>query len=99
MHKCNIRAGLIMGPAFFWFVVLLTALASFFNNAQAQATRLPVLKLTVDSHQIKAEVAANAQDRSYGLMNRPSLPPDTGMLFVFLIVGGYAINHAAMRLL
>lgn len=86
MHNYNIRAGLAIGPAFFWVVVSIMILSAF-NDARAQATQLPVTELTIDSHTIQVEIAANDQSRSYGLMNRAFLPPDTGMLFVFDTVG------------
>ncbi len=82
MFKCNTRAGLL-GPAIFWILALLVALAVFFNTAWAQVVQLPLIDLTVGSHAVTVEVAATNQSRSYGLMNRASLPADTGMLFVF----------------
>lgn len=44
---------------------------------------LPTTKLTIGSRALTAEVAATDEHRSIGLMNRFSLPPDHGMLFVF----------------
>jgi uncharacterized membrane protein (UPF0127 family) len=50
-------------------------------NAEAQ--KLPELELRIDQHRLTAEVASNAATRTTGLMNRFSLQPDHGMLFVF----------------
>ncbi len=49
----------------------------------AHAAELPKLTLTIGSHKIVAEVAAAPDDRARGLMQRFSLQPDHGMLFVF----------------
>jgi uncharacterized membrane protein (UPF0127 family) len=44
---------------------------------------LPIVELTIAGHKLRAEVAADAPSRTIGLMNRFSLRPDHGMLFVF----------------
>ncbi len=44
---------------------------------------LPTLTLTINGVKIIAEVASTPDDRATGLMNRFSLQPDRGMLFVF----------------
>ena len=44
---------------------------------------MPVMELTAGFHRIEAEVAADSQNRQIGLMNRKSMPPQRGMLFVF----------------
>mgnify|MGYP001220226064 CR=1 FL=1 len=59
--------------------VLLTALAA----GPAAAADLPKVTLTIGAHKITAEVAATPEERAQGLMNRFSLQPDNGMLFVF----------------
>ncbi len=41
------------------------------------------VELNAGMHLIQAEVAANGPDRSKGLMCRPSMPQNAGMLFVF----------------
>lgn len=48
---------------------------------------LPTAQLKIGTHTIQAEVAATDASRSYGLMNRASLPANHGMLFVFDNVG------------
>ena len=43
----------------------------------------PTTVLTINGHKITAEVATTPDERATGLMNRFSLQPDHGMLFVF----------------
>jgi len=50
-------------------------------NAAAQ--KLPEVELRIDQHRLTAEIAADAETRTTGLMHRFSLQPDHGMLFVF----------------
>jgi uncharacterized protein len=49
----------------------------------ATAADLPTTTLTIGKHRITAEVASTPEQRATGLMNRFSLQPDHGMLFVF----------------
>ena len=51
--------------------------------AQDAAQRLPTTRLTAGFHVITAEVAGTPDQRSIGLMHRPSMPANDGMLFVF----------------
>jgi uncharacterized membrane protein (UPF0127 family) len=51
--------------------------------AQALAAELPTIDLTIKGHRVVAEIAATNATRETGLMNRFSLQPDHGMLFVF----------------
>jgi hypothetical protein len=51
--------------------------------AIAFAADLPVTTLTVKGQKIVAEVVSTPEQRAKGLMNRFSLQPDHGMLFVF----------------
>ncbi len=51
--------------------------------AQDAAQRLPTTRLTAGFHVITAEVAGTPDQRSTGLMHRPSMPANDGMLFVF----------------
>ncbi|MDP3537752.1 MAG: DUF192 domain-containing protein [Azonexus sp.] len=44
---------------------------------------MPMLELSAGFHRIEAEVAATDQNRQVGLMNRQTMPPQRGMLFVF----------------
>ncbi len=52
--------------------------------ASAQVNKgLPIVELSIKTAKLKAEVVADNATRSIGLMNRFSLAPDHGMLFVF----------------
>ena len=54
------------------------------SSGTAQVNKdLPLVELTINKSKLKAEVAADGATRSVGLMNRFSLRPDYGMLFVF----------------
>lgn len=44
---------------------------------------LPVTTLTIRGHRLVVEIASTPAEREIGLMNRFSLQPDHGMLFVF----------------
>ncbi|WP_233582666.1 DUF192 domain-containing protein [Candidimonas sp. SYP-B2681] len=52
-------------------------------SVNAQGMLLPTTQLTIGSHTANVEIAATDSSRSYGLMQRQSLPRDHGMLFVF----------------
>lgn len=58
------------------------AVLTFAGGALAQSA-MPVLELTSGMYRIEAEVAATDPYRQLGLMNRKSMPPQRGMLFVF----------------
>jgi uncharacterized membrane protein (UPF0127 family) len=60
--------------------VFLTASAAALS---ASAQQMPTIELGANLHRIVAEVAATDQDRILGLMQRTSMPPNQGMLFVF----------------
>ncbi len=60
--------------AFFWLLWLATA---------TQAQQLPEIALTVNGHNLTAEVAHTDSTRAQGLMHRRILPENRGMLFVF----------------
>jgi uncharacterized protein len=59
--------------------VMLIALGA----TRATAADLPTLDLHIKGQRIVAEIAATEATRTTGLMNRFSLQPDHGMLFVF----------------
>lgn len=61
--------------------ILLAAL--LFAACAAGAADLPTTTLTIGTHKITAEIATTPDQRSLGLMNRFSLKPDHGMLFIF----------------
>lgn len=60
--------------------VCFTAALVFAAPARAQ---MPRMELNAGFHRIEAEVAADQADRMQGLMQRRSMAPQQGMLFVF----------------
>ena len=52
-------------------------------SAQDAPQRLATTRLTAGFHLITAEVARTPDQRAIGLMNRPTMPTNDGMLFVF----------------
>jgi hypothetical protein len=71
--------------ASFKALVFATLFATFLPmTSMAQVNKdLPVIDLAIKNVKLKAEVAADNNSRMVGLMNRFSLKPDTGMIFVF----------------
>ncbi len=67
------------------FLIQLITASSFFSVcAFAQVnTGLPTLELKVGVYRIQAELADTPRTREVGLMNRTSMPTNSGMLFVF----------------
>jgi uncharacterized membrane protein (UPF0127 family) len=65
------------------FVVLLASTLVALATAAPVVVELPTTTLTIGKQKIVAEVAATPEQRSTGLMNRFSLKPDHGMIFVF----------------
>jgi len=61
----------------------LLALLLVAHVAASGAQQLPLLELAAGFHRIEAEVAANNAARMQGLMQRKSMAPQRGMLFVF----------------
>ena len=53
------------------------------NDPSKPAGEPGTVDVTVGNKPFRLWIAATAQSREYGLMNRPSMPPDRGMLFVF----------------
>ncbi len=49
----------------------------------SNAAELPTTPLAIGTHKLTAELATTPAQRETGLMNRFSLKPDHGMLFVF----------------
>jgi hypothetical protein len=58
-------------------------LAPLSAMAQNVPQKLPTTQLTAGMHLIHAEVASTDAQRQIGLMHRPSMPANDGMLFVF----------------
>jgi uncharacterized membrane protein (UPF0127 family) len=65
-----------------WYLRLLSLLV-LPMAAFAAAGDLPTTVLTSGGHKLTAEVVVTPEQRAVGLMNRFSLRPDHGMLFVF----------------
>ncbi|WP_298830441.1 DUF192 domain-containing protein [uncultured Piscinibacter sp.] len=61
---------------------VLSALASAAFAQDAAQPRLPTTRLAAGFHLITAEVARTPEQRAIGLMHRPSMPANEGMLFV-----------------
>lgn len=51
--------------------------------AQDAPQQLPAIKLTAGIHNIQAQVAQTPEQRATGLMFRPAMPTNDGMLFAF----------------
>jgi len=64
-----------------WLMLCFASLCAL--PAAALAAGLPTRTLTIRGHSLVVEIAATEQTRETGLMNRFSLQPDHGMLFVF----------------
>ena len=66
-------------------IVALMFVVTVFGAFQptGQAAGLPTVALTINGHKVTAEIAATPGERATGLMNRFSLRPDNGMLFIF----------------
>ncbi len=64
-------------------IALCTLLISFLPLVAAAGPELRTIPLAINGHKLTVEVAATGAERATGLMNRFSLKPDTGMLFVF----------------
>jgi hypothetical protein len=61
----------------------LVIVCTLLSSAAVCAQSLPLVELSAGIHRIEAEVAATPAQRMRGLMERASLPPQRGMLFVF----------------
>ncbi len=67
----------------FSFMKLFLALSLAAAPALAQQAQLPVVQLNAGMHLIRAEVAADDGSRMTGLMYRPTMASNAGMLFIF----------------
>ena len=61
----------------------LLGLAAGTASAQSEPQSLPAIRLQAGMHIIKAEVAQTPEQRAIGLMNRPTMAANDGMLFIF----------------
>ena len=64
-------------------ILMLALVALAFAAPPLAAAELATTTLTIGTHKLTAEVATTPEQRQTGLMNRFSLKPDHGMLFVF----------------
>ena len=64
-------------------LALACLLASPFALAQTGPQKLDVIRLSVGMHVIQVELARTPDERSTGLMFRPTMPTNDGMLFAF----------------
>ena len=62
---------------------MLAALALAAAQPGSAAEELPTTKLTIGKHTLTAELAVSYEQQATGLMNRFSLKPDHGMLFIY----------------
>lgn len=74
------RGALALGIASLAALVLPASVATAQEGPQLQLQRV---ELTAGMHRIDAQMALAPQERQIGLMNRPEMPPQEGMLFVF----------------
>jgi hypothetical protein len=63
--------------------VLLIALLTLCGTPLRAQQPLPEITLSIKGHKLTAEVAANDNSRTVGLMHRRMMPESRGMLFVF----------------
>ena len=65
------------------FLCLGTLLWAMSARAQDTPQKLPTVTLSAGMHLIQAELAQTSEQRSIGLMHRPKMGANEGMLFVF----------------
>ena len=67
------------------FIFLVGAVSALFSAASfaQQNVGLPTIELKAGIYRIQAELADTPKAREVGLMNRTSMPTNSGMLFVF----------------
>ncbi len=63
--------------------VVLGAVLAVAGCAPVPVQRPAAASVTLDGHRFQVEVATTPAEQARGLMNRASMPPDHGMLFVF----------------
>jgi hypothetical protein len=79
---------------------IIVALLFFISalSASAQQSAVRTLELFAGMHRIEAEVAATPDSRSFGLMQRESMPNQHGMLFVFPVAARHCMWMRNTRL-
>jgi len=74
---------MLTSPKFIRYIfVLLAPICSGYSLAQVNMG-LPTIELKTGIYRIQAELADTPKSREVGLMNRTSMPTNSGMLFVF----------------
>ncbi len=74
---------MLTSPKFIRYIfVLLAPICSGYSLAQVNVG-LPTIELKTGIYRIQAELADTPKSREVGLMNRTSMPTNSGMLFVF----------------
>jgi len=76
MHLLNIKSILLTLAGTASFLISISTIAQV-------NTGLPTIELKTGMYRIQAELADTPQAREVGLMNRTSMPTNSGMLFVF----------------
>jgi uncharacterized membrane protein (UPF0127 family) len=73
------------------FIFSLMAIAGIFSSTTfaQQNVGLPTVELKTGIYRIQAELADTPKAREVGLMNRTSMPTNSGMLFIFEQKAGY----------
>ncbi len=66
-----------------WLAAVLALGIASAAAAQSGPQKLPAIKLTAGIHVINAEIATTAEQREIGLMFRPTMGANDGMLFAF----------------
>lgn len=72
-----------MTPRAHLLMLILTMTAAAGCRETPEPPRLPTANMQIGNRTFLVEIANNDPDRARGLMERPSLPPDRGMIFVF----------------
>ena len=67
------------------FIFSLTVITGIFSSTTfaQQNVGLPIIELKTGIYRIQAELADTPKAREVGLMNRTSMPTNSGMLFIF----------------
>jgi len=70
-----------------WFagaVLVIATVVTFLASCPGQSPAgLPIIKMEIDGHKLKAEVVSTMEQRTRGLMYRRELDRNAGMLFVY----------------
>lgn len=67
----------------FKFILVVTVMSILSCNACGTARTINSIELEIEQIRLNVEIAATPEERQIGLMNRETLDPDSGMIFVF----------------